>query len=73
MKFRRQPAKPYVSPYRHIYNALESDDPEKREVGKAMLMASGPVPGSFGDNNSYGLGPCGHMAPYPGCPKCWRV
>ena len=28
------------------------------------------IRGSFGDHNSYGFGPCGHMMPYPGCPKC---
>lgn len=28
------------------------------------------IRGSFGDYNSYGSGRCGHMGPYPGCPKC---
>ena len=60
----------YVSPYQHIYDGLASDDPEVKEQATRALMASGPVPGSYGDFNSYGPGPCGHMGPYPGCPKC---
>lgn len=59
-----------VSPYRHIYDMLDSNDPETQKRGAELIMSIGPVPGSFGDNNSYGAGPCGHMGPYPGCPKC---
>lgn len=66
------PQSRYVSPYQNIYDAIASDDPDERERGYAALTLTGPVPGSFGDRNSYGTGPCGHMAPYPGCPKCRR-
>lgn len=41
------------------------------EVALEILERMGPVPGSSGDRNSYGRGPCRHLAPYPGCPKCW--
>lgn len=47
------------------------EEGKTREAAR-VLQAMGPVPGSFGDRNSYGPGPCAHLAPYPGCPKCWH-
>ena len=57
----------YHSPYQHIYDMIASDDPEVRERGGELIMRTGPVPGSYGDRNSYGPGRCHHMAGYPGC------
>jgi hypothetical protein len=62
----------YRSPYQAIYDLIDSDDPDDRARGAELIMRTGPVPGSFGDMDSYGPGRCRHLAPYPGCPKCWR-
>lgn len=50
-----------------IGEGLRNGTMTEGEAGFLALMM-GPVPGSFGDLNSYGPGRCHHLGPYPGCP-----
>lgn len=64
------PFSPVKTPRVHEHQAAAAS--VRRAAMSAGHEMSGPIPGSFGDLNSYGPGLCRHMAPYPGCPKCWH-